>query len=140
LVDRRSRAILGQLGPLVVLNLVFGLFSGTIDNAAHIGGLLAGIWLGALMMPSGVPTTASLDPSSAGPASPGWRTSRLLRGAGVLALIVVLLVGLTIGTRARGGTGPDGLLAYSSPKTTWGPGAPAAPPTGSSVTIVAAAA
>ena len=57
-VDRRSRAILGQVGMLIVLNLVLGFgFGGglNIDNAAHVGGLLGGLWLGLILLPAGAP-------------------------------------------------------------------------------------
>jgi rhomboid protease GluP len=115
MVDRRTRSILVQLGPLVAINLVLGFLVAGIDNAAHIGGLLAGIWLGALMVPTGIPTLTGAPDPATGTAS--WRTSRTLRWAGVLALVVVLLVGLVIGTRARGGTGPDGLTTVDQPSS-----------------------
>mgnify|MGYP003351871467 CR=1 FL=1 len=37
LVDRRSQAILGQIGVLVVLNLVIGFVVPGIDYLAHLG-------------------------------------------------------------------------------------------------------
>jgi hypothetical protein len=40
---------------------VFGFaLSGTIDNAAHIGGLLCGAWLGLVVAPRGPQTLSSL--------------------------------------------------------------------------------
>ena len=60
-VDRESRGILNQLVFLIVVNIAFGFASGgSIDNAAHLGGLAAGLWLGALVPPTGVPTLSTL--------------------------------------------------------------------------------
>ncbi|TFG67599.1 MAG: rhomboid family intramembrane serine protease, partial [Thermomicrobiales bacterium] len=60
-VDRQARGIVNQLVFLVIINLVFGFTSGgSIDNAAHLGGLAAGLWLGALIPPTKVPTLSSL--------------------------------------------------------------------------------
>ena len=56
-LDRRNQMILGQIGGLIVLNLIIGFgFNGIggIDNFAHIGGLLAGMWLGFLLEPGNV--------------------------------------------------------------------------------------
>jgi len=55
-LDRRGRAIMSQIGFLVVLNLIIGFGFGAllgvrIDNAAHVGGLLAGLWLGFVVPP-----------------------------------------------------------------------------------------
>lgn len=63
MLDRRARAIVPQLGMFVIINLVFGFAStglgGNVDNAAHIGGLLAGLWLGLVVPPGRVPTLRS---------------------------------------------------------------------------------
>ena len=80
-VDRQSRALVGQLGMLILINLVFGLASGgRIDNAAHLGGLVAGLWLGALILPSGVPTLSSLWHRPAGRGRVCARPARELAG------------------------------------------------------------
>jgi membrane associated rhomboid family serine protease len=61
ILDRQSRAFLGQLMALVILNLILGLaMSDTIDNWAHIGGLVTGIWLGVLFAPPNVPSMRSM--------------------------------------------------------------------------------
>ena len=104
-VDRQSRGIVSQLMFLVVINIVFGFASGgSIDNAAHLGGLAAGLWLGALVPPTGVPTLSSF-----------WqRTGDLGAVAGIAkvpsyilllalgALAVVVAAGIAVGTSARG--------------------------------------
>ena len=62
---RQARALTSQIGILIVLNLVlgFGIGSfgglGAIDNAAHVGGLLVGGWLGFVIAPRGAATLAS---------------------------------------------------------------------------------
>ena len=101
-VDRRSRAILGQVGMLIVLNLVLGFGLGgagviNIDNAAHVGGLLGGLWLGLILLPSGAPTLSRFWQGPAG-STPAGKTSPMLQLVGVAALVVVVAVGLVIGT------------------------------------------
>jgi membrane associated rhomboid family serine protease len=97
-LDRQSRAVASQVGVLIVLNLILG-FSGifNVDNSAHIGGLLAGIWLAAIIPPTQVQTLAS-----------GWQGLRGaararsqvvgLRVLGVAALAAVILAGVVVGT------------------------------------------
>jgi rhomboid protease GluP len=85
-VDRQSRPIMSQLLVLVVINIVFGFASGNrIDNAAHLGGLAAGLWLGALVPPTRVPTLSSLWQR---PGNRGWRQARRQRRAMVAGLAV----------------------------------------------------
>jgi rhomboid protease GluP len=127
MLDRRARAIVPQLGMFVVINLVFGFVTtgvgGNIDNAAHIGGLLAGLWLGFVVPPGRVPTLRSawqqpVRPGASGivggtagaagaavgagvtgtmaPGAQGQR-SPLLVLAGVLLLLGVLAAILAVG-------------------------------------------
>ena len=59
-IDRASRGIVQQMGVLIAINLVFGFASGgVIDNAAHIGGLVAGLWLGYFIVPTKVATMSA---------------------------------------------------------------------------------
>lgn len=106
-VDRQSRALVGQIGMLILINLAFGFASGgSIDNAAHIGGLVAGLWLGALILPTGVPTLSSFwQRPSRGPTpsagQPGGPAFMAVIGIGVVAIVVA--AGLAIGTADRQG-------------------------------------
>jgi membrane associated rhomboid family serine protease len=94
MLDTRARAIVPQLGMIVVINLAFGfLAGGGIDNAAHVGGLVAGLWLGLAVPPGRVPTLRSMWQQPGG--SPET-ASPLLVGAGILVLIAVILVGLSV--------------------------------------------
>ena len=101
-VDRQSRMLVGQLGMLIVINLLFGSVVPGIDNAAHLGGLAAGLWLGALIPPTRVQTLATLwqRPGVAG----AGRLAKVplfvwVVSIGVVAILVVL--GLMVGTAAR---------------------------------------
>lgn len=104
IVDRRSQAILGQIGVLIVINLVIGFVVPGIDYFAHIGGLVAGIWLGFVIVPGRVPTLSSLWQRPSGGAEQGFGTGAL-QVLGVLALVAVIVAGLMIGTQERRSTG-----------------------------------
>ena len=89
ILDAQSRAIASQIGFLIVLNLVLG-FSGffNVDNFAHVGGLLAGLWLGLVFPPSQVADAGvGLAVAAAGDrtASDAGRCG----SSGVVALLVV---------------------------------------------------
>jgi rhomboid protease GluP len=97
ILDRRARSIVPQLGMFVLINLVFGFVSSAgglnIDNAAHIGGLLAGLWLGFVVPPGRIPT---LRTAWQQPREPAERSPVLVL-AGVLALVGVIAAVLAIG-------------------------------------------
>jgi len=89
ILDAQSRWIAGQIGILIVLNLFLG-FSGifNVDNFAHVGGLLAGCWLGFVFPPGKVQTLASGWQRSRNVASPAQ--TLVLHVAGVVALLAVI--------------------------------------------------
>ncbi len=109
-VDRQARGIVSQLVVLLVINVGFGIASGgNIDNAAHLGGLAAGLWLGALVPPTRVPTLSSLWQQSAGAGAvagvataPGYILYLALAVVGV-----AVAAGIAVGTVQRTGAGPD---------------------------------
>ncbi len=96
LLDRASRAFMGQLVGLVILNLILGLTLGGIDNWAHIGGLITGLWLGLLFAPTQVPTMRSMwlragpTPGSTVPAF--GAAGNLLVGAGGMGALLGFFV------------------------------------------------
>ena len=70
-------------GMFVVINLVFGFLSTAgglrIDNAAHVGGLIAGMWLGFIVPPGKVPTLRSAVQHPRGETRPALAAPRSLR-------------------------------------------------------------
>ena len=100
-LDRRGRSLVSQIGMLILINLAFGFLVPRIDNAAHIGGLLGGLWLGFLIRPGKVTTLRGLWQRPAG--DPDAGTAALLPVIGVAALVVVLAVGVVFGTNNRRG-------------------------------------
>ena len=105
MLDRGSRAFMGQLIGLVILNLILGFAMGGIDNWAHIGGLVTGLWLGLLLAPRNIPTMRSLwmrpgpTPGTIVPAlgSVGMSATRV---AGLAALAGVFVVLWMLGVAA----------------------------------------
>ncbi|MBI3745738.1 MAG: rhomboid family intramembrane serine protease [Chloroflexi bacterium] len=95
-LDRRARAIVPQLGTIVVINLVFGFaVGGGIDNAAHLGGLAAGLWLGLFVPPGRVRTLRDFWQSGEG----GRSNARTVVIAllGILGLVAAIAAGLAAG-------------------------------------------
>jgi membrane associated rhomboid family serine protease len=109
-VDRQSRGIMSQLVVLVILNIFLGFASGgSIDNAAHLGGLAAGLWLGALIPPTGVPTMSSLwhKPGEKRAAAGRASAPPYLVFLGVAVVGVVVAAGVVVGTNARIGAAAE---------------------------------
>jgi membrane associated rhomboid family serine protease len=99
-LDRQSRALLGSIGTIIAINVLFGFLNAqAVDNAAHLGGLAAGLWLGLLLVPGRVSTLTSLWQQLPGAGRGGPQL--LLRVLGVAALVVLLVVGIVVGTDLR---------------------------------------
>jgi hypothetical protein len=106
-VDRESRGIMSQLLTLVIINIAFGFASGgSIDNAAHLGGLAAGLWLGGLVPPTRVPTLSSMwhRPGAAGSVAGTSTAPGYIVVLGLAVVTVVVAAGVVIGTNARTGS------------------------------------
>ena len=101
-VDRQSRAIVGQLGMLILINIAFGFAVSGIDNAAHLGGLAAGLFLGAVVPPTRVPTMSSLwqRGQEAGQRHVA-RVPMVVFAAALAVVFGVVAVGLFVGTQQR---------------------------------------
>lgn len=103
-VDRGSRMLVRQLGMLIVINVAFGFAFPGIDNAAHLGGLAAGMFLGAVVPPTAVQTMASLwqRANEAGTAHVA-RVPVVILAFALLVVMVLVVVGVVVGTAIRGG-------------------------------------
>jgi membrane associated rhomboid family serine protease len=98
ILTRNARALTSQIGMLIVINLALGFAIPTIDNAAHIGGLLAGAWLGLVVVPRGATLRMLWTPAPSPGAAPGAAgPSLVLQGLGVLALVAVIALGVALG-------------------------------------------
>jgi membrane associated rhomboid family serine protease len=103
-LTRGARNLTMQIGLLIGVNLLIGLTVPRIDNAAHLGGLVAGAWLGFVLVPRGATMLSSFwsQPGrTGGPTSPTPGVERdpslLLRLAGVGALVGAIVLGLVMG-------------------------------------------
>jgi membrane associated rhomboid family serine protease len=106
LVSRNARQFLSQMGGLIAINLVFGFVVPGIDNMAHIGGLLSGLWIGFLFAPTRVQTMRSmwLRPGMSGTLQPAFGVggTRVIRAVGVLALLGAFAVLYALGAGSWG--------------------------------------
>jgi membrane associated rhomboid family serine protease len=108
LLTRQARGLTTQIGVLIGINLFIGFTVPSIDNAAHIGGLLAGCWLGLVMVPRGAATLSSFWSTGAvadgGTAVRGRSRVSARAGAvlGLVALTLVIVAGLAMGPQRLG--------------------------------------
>ena len=94
----RARALSTQIGFLIVLNIIIGFTFPNIDNAAHLGGLAAGAWLGLIVVPRGAARLADFwrRERTPGAEAPAQGLPPILQAAGVLGLAAVILLALSM--------------------------------------------
>jgi membrane associated rhomboid family serine protease len=104
-LTRQARALTSQIGFLIAFNLVLGFtLGGIIDNAAHVGGLLCGMWLGVVLRTRGATLASMWQRPPGAPAAPGVAprgAALLARGAGLVVLVAVIAAGILVGTDIR---------------------------------------
>jgi membrane associated rhomboid family serine protease len=104
-LTRNARNLTMQIGILIGINLVIGFSIPGIDNAAHVGGLLAGAWLGFVLVPLGARLetfwSRPAGATSGSAASPSVGSvvdrARVLSAAGVTLLVAVIVLLVAIG-------------------------------------------
>jgi hypothetical protein len=110
---------------LVIINIVFDLSQPEIDIAAHLGGLAAGLWLGAIVPPTGVPTLTSLwQHPPDGVRRPGLATAPpYVMALGLVVVGVAVVAGVAYGTAERSAAAhlstPPAIIQVDDPG--WGP-------------------
>jgi membrane associated rhomboid family serine protease len=98
-LTRSARSLTMQIGVLIAINLFIGFSIPGIDNAAHVGGLLAGAMLGAVMVPRGAATLGSFWTRPDGSGDP--RMTNVLRALAIAALLAIIVVAVAVGTAMR---------------------------------------
>jgi membrane associated rhomboid family serine protease len=106
-LTRNARNLTMQIGALIAINLFIGFTIPSIDNAAHIGGLLAGAWLGFVLVPKGATlatfwsrpggAAAGAGKGVSPPGTGGRDPATVIRLTGILALLGIIAVGVVIG-------------------------------------------
>jgi membrane associated rhomboid family serine protease len=100
-LTRTARSLTMQIGVLIAINLFIGFSIPRIDNAAHIGGLVAGAWLGAVLVPRGATTLSAFWSRPGEGDGRDRRVANLGRIAAVVVLLGVIAAGVAVGTDLR---------------------------------------
>ena len=98
-LDRASRNFIGQLGTILMINIVFGIIAaGYIDNFAHAGGFVTGALLGMAFVPGKVATIRSMwQAGTSGTLATGFIGSPIGRLVAIVVLIALMGIAAAIG-------------------------------------------
>jgi membrane associated rhomboid family serine protease len=98
-LDRASRNFIGQLGTILMINIVFGIIAaGYIDNFAHAGGFVTGALLGIAFVPGKVATIRSMwQAGTSGTLATGFIGSPIGRLVAIVALVALIAIAASIG-------------------------------------------
>ena len=98
-LDRASRNFIGQLGTILMINIVFGIIAASyIDNFAHAGGFVTGALLGIAFVPGKVATIRSMWQAGAtGSLSTGFIGGPSGRLASLAVLLGLMAIAASIG-------------------------------------------
>ncbi|HEV8544955.1 MAG TPA: rhomboid family intramembrane serine protease [Candidatus Limnocylindrales bacterium] len=98
MVDRRARALLGQIGSLIVINVLIGFSLGFVDNMAHLGGLAAGLLIAVGIPPGRVPTLRSMWQATGDrQVSTRFIGSPVAMVGALVALLILMAIGMAMG-------------------------------------------
>jgi membrane associated rhomboid family serine protease len=101
LLGPQARAMLSQVGALLVVNLVFTFAVPGISWTGHIGGLLVGALIGLLLAPTNVPTMGGIWRAPDG-REVSSTTSAAVRAGAYLLIGVLLAAGAFIAVNQVG--------------------------------------
>jgi membrane associated rhomboid family serine protease len=98
-LDRASRNFIGQLGTILLINIVFGIVAaGYIDNFAHAGGFVTGALLGIAFVPGKVTTIRSMwQAGTSGTLATGFIGSPIGRLVAIVVLVALMAIAASIG-------------------------------------------
>jgi membrane associated rhomboid family serine protease len=92
LLGPQARAMLSQVGGLLLLNLIITFTIPQISWTGHVGGLAVGVLIGLLLAPTNVPTMGGLWRTPDG-RTLGSSTPAALRAGAYLLVVVILVAG-----------------------------------------------
>jgi membrane associated rhomboid family serine protease len=103
-LDRASSNFIGQLGGILLINVLIGLSAaGYIDNFAHAGGFVTGALLGMAFVPGKVATIRSMwQAGSSGTLATGFVGSPIGRIVSILVLVALMGITASIGVARWG--------------------------------------